>query len=59
MTKQEKEFMLDVLDDYYNIISLFNKGLTLHSSKKAGGFDDDLKKIEKLTKSFKDLPIKD
>lgn len=58
MTKQEKDIkndVLDVLDDYYNIISFFNKGMTLHSDKAAGGFDDDLKKIEELKKSFKEV----
>lgn len=60
MTKKEKDIkngVLDVLDDYYNIISLFNKGMTLHSDKAAGGFDNDLKKIEELKKSFRDVTL--
>ncbi len=58
MTKEDiKNGVLDVLEDYYNIISLFNKGMTLHTDKKAGGFDDDLKKIEELKKSFRDVDI--
>lgn len=60
MTEKEKNIkndVLDVLDDYYNVISLFNKGMKLRSAKAPGGFDNDLKKIEELRKSFRDVTL--
>lgn len=58
MTEKDiKNDVLDVLDDYYNIISFFNKGMTLHSDKTAGSFDDDLKKIKELIKLFREANI--
>jgi hypothetical protein len=58
MEKEDiKNGVLDVLEDYYNIIYLLNKGMTLHTDKKVGGFWGDLKKIEELKESFRKVDI--
>lgn len=58
MTKEDiKNGVLDVLEDYYNIIYFLNKGMTLHLDKKVGGDFGDLKKIEELKESFREVDI--
>lgn len=58
MTKEDiRKSVLDVLEDYYNIIYLLNKGMTLHLDKKVGGDFGDLDKIEELKEAFRDVDI--
>lgn len=60
MNKEEKDLkndVLDVLEDYNQIVSRMNTGKEVVCRVDEGKFDSDLKKLNKLIRSFRDATV--